>query len=228
MIARIARSAAASSRILIARATSSCNSIGGRVRVVGHHAVVCAAGQHLGDHAVQRPEHLVAAGLEHGLVEDLVGQQIRLEVARPSVHHHVRYGGRHDPALMGIGPARGQCRGGRFESAPQLRQREQLGGPVARVEPPPNQPGSKTFHLSAGWMVMPTRRRDSTMPIDSSTRTGLADDAARHTVLCADPVERDHLAGGVVPGHDRGAQRREQTAVQSTDVWLRDHPYILS
>jgi hypothetical protein len=31
-------------------------------------------------------------------------------------------------------------------------------------------PGSKAFQLSDGWMVMPTRRREATMPIDSITR----------------------------------------------------------
>ena len=30
--------------------------------------------------------------------------------------------------------------------------------------------GSNTFHFSDGWIVMPTRRRDATIPIDSSTR----------------------------------------------------------
>ena len=153
MIARMARSAASSSRSRIARATWSCSSMAAGFGIVGHHAVVGAAGEHLGDDAVQRPEHLVAAGLQQGLVEDLVRQQICLEVARPAVHHHVRHRGRHDPALMGVGAPRGQCRGGGFESAPQLRQRHQLGGPVAGLQPPPNQSGIEDIPLAAaaGW-----------------------------------------------------------------------------
>jgi len=46
---------------------------------------------------------------------------------------------------MWIGAPGGQRRGGRFEPAPQLRERHQLDGPVACLEPPPNQ--SRIKHI---------------------------------------------------------------------------------
>ena len=75
---------------------------------------------------------------------------------------------------------------------------------------------------------MPTRRREATMPIDSSTRIASRATLRDSAVLRADPLEREHLPGGYSPGHDRGAERGEQIAVQSADVWLRGHAYILS
>ncbi len=199
MIARMARSAASSSRIRIARATSSCSSMAAGFGIVGHHAVVGAAGEHLGDHAVERPEHLVAAGLQQRLVEDLVRQQVRLEVAGAAVHHHVRHRGRHDPALVRVGPPRGQRRGGRFESPPQLRERHQLGGAVAGLEPPANQPGVEDIPLLGrlDGDAHPAARFDHAHRLQHADR--LAGDAARHPVLGADPVEREHLPGGYSP-----------------------------
>ena len=195
---------------------------------VRHHAVVGAARQHLRDDSVQRPEHLVAAGLEHRLVKDLVRQQICLEIARPAVHHHVGDRGRHDPALMRVGAPRGQRRGRGFEPSPQLRERHQLGGSVADLQSPPNHDRIEDVPLLGRLNrdSHPAARCDHAHRLQHADR--LTGDAARHPVLRADPVERDHLPGRVLAGHDRGAQRGEQIAVQSADVCLGGHAYILS
>ena len=107
--------------------------------------------EHFGDDAVQRPEHLVAARFEERLVEDLVRQQVRVEISRAAMHHHVRHRGRHNPALVRVRASRGQRCGCRFAPAPQLRERHQLGGAVAGLEPPPDQPGIKDVPL-VGWL----------------------------------------------------------------------------
>jgi hypothetical protein len=126
------------------------------------------------------------------------------------------------------GASRGQRRGGRFEPPPQLRERHQLGGAVAGLESPPNQPGIKDIPLVGrlNGDAHPASRFDHSHRLQDADR--LAGDAAGHAVLRADPVEREHLPGRVLPGHDRGAQRGEQIAVQGPDVCLDGHAYILS
>ena len=47
---------------------------GHRVRIRRHHVVMCAAGQDLGHHVVERAKHLVAAGFQQCAVKDLVRQ----------------------------------------------------------------------------------------------------------------------------------------------------------
>jgi hypothetical protein len=144
------------------------------------------------------------------------------------MHHHVRYRGRHDPALMRVGATRGQCRSGRFEPAPQFRERDQLSGAVAGLESPADQPRVEDIPL----LGRLNRDAHSAARCDHAHRLQHADrltgDAAGQAVMCADPLEREHLAGRVLPGHDRGAQRGEQIVVQSADVCFAGHPYILS
>ncbi len=182
--------------------------------------VMCPAGQHLGDHVVERSKHLVAAGFQQRAVKDLVRQQVGLEVAGPTVNHHVRHRRRHDPALVRIGPAGGQRRGGGLEAAPQLGERHQKRCAVVGFEPPADHPRIEDVPL-VGRLdrdADPAAGRDHAHRLEHPDR--FPGDAAGDAVFGADAVEGEHLARRVLPGRrcrcrarsaDCGARRRRLT-----------------
>ena len=75
---------------------------------------------------------------------------------------------------------------------------------------------------------MPTRRRDATMPIDSSTR--IASRATLRDTPCSalTPSRVSTWPGARLAGHDPGAEGVDKIGVQLADVWLRGHGYIMS
>ena len=152
MIARIARSAPAASPSRTARATSSCSAIASGFGLRRHHAVVGAPGEHLLDHPVERPQHLVAAGLEQRPVEDRVGEQVGVEVARRARDDHVGDRRGQDPALVGVARSAASAaatgsmprRSSESESSCSVRSPSSRRQRITR--------GSKTFQrCRAGW-----------------------------------------------------------------------------
>lgn len=129
---------------------------------------------------------------------------------------------------MRIGSSGGERRGGRLETPAQLGQRQQLDGAVAGIQPPANHPGVEDIPF----VRRQDRDADPAPGFHHAHRFQHADcftgDAAGHTTIGADGFERDHLTGRILAGHDRGAQRGQQRAVQHTAVEFRMHAYILS
>ena len=174
MIRRMAASAAAGSLSSTARAHRVVQRDRLRVGAGRHHPVVGAAGQHLGDHLAEGGHHLVAAGLEQGLVERHVRDQVGLEVAGAAVHDHLG-DRRGEPGARARGwpaPRPGRRRAARSRGAarsaraagrrgPRLTLRRAASGSVA---------GRRRSRMLAASTVTPTRRREVTIPIDSSTR----------------------------------------------------------
>ena len=112
------------------------------------------------------------------------------------------------------GPLGGQRGGHRLEAAAQLGEREQLLGAVAHVEAPADQPRVEDVPAAAaGWMVMPTRRREATMPIDSSTR--IASRATLRDTAYSGPmaVQGQHLPDGQRADDDPPAEGVEDAGV---------------
>ena len=186
-----------------------------RVRPGRHHPVVGAAAEDLLHDAVERAEHLVAAGLEQRAVEDRVGQQVGLQVAVAAVDDHVGHRGGEDPAVVGGRALGGQGGGHRLDAAAQLGQGEQLLGPVAAVEAPADHPGVEDVPLvpRLDRDPHPASGRDQPHRLQDPDR--LAGDAAGHGVLLADVVEREHLSDRERAGRDPAAERGEDGGVLS-------------
>ena len=118
-------------------------------------------------------EHLVAAGLEQGPVEDRVGQQVGLQVAGAAVHDHVCItAAGHRAALVGRRPARAASAAATGSKPRRSSESESsCVGPVALVEPPADDPRVEDVPLARGLdRDADPAPRLSTRPIDSSTR----------------------------------------------------------
>ena len=128
-------------------------------------------------------------------------------------------------ALVGVARSAASAGGDRLDAAAQLA----TARAAARSRSPPSSrqritPGVEDVPGCRGWMVMPTRRRDATRPIDSSTRIASRDDAARDGVLVADAARASAPARPRArPTTIRAPRRVEDAGVQARAARGRGH-----
>ena len=185
-----------------------------------------AAAQHLGDRAVEVPEHLVAAGLEHERVEGLVELEEPLEIALSAEGAHPGRDLQQFAADLGARVARGELRGERLDREAQLGERAQLGALAASGQAPGDDarvvdvPVARRQHARAD----PPGRGDQAERLEHAQ--GLADHGSADAELGGHGVREDRVAGREIASDDAGAEGVDHVLVQvpwhvmTIAVWL--------
>ena len=215
MIARIARSARAASPGRTARATSSCSAIASGLGAAASGRGGC------GRPAPRRrrppaPGASRCRWLEQGAVEDRVGQQVGLEVARAAVHDHVGDGGGQDRGTAAGWRARRPGRRRRARSrgaARRARAAARCGRRWSRRQRISR--GSKTFQSVArlDGDADPAARRDHAHRLQHPDRLA-GDGCARRRTRWQIASRVSTCAGGEGAGDDAAAERVEDAGVQ--------------